>query len=190
MQNEWKKVQMLLKKDGVVITPTDTLYGVLGSVLSKKAVEKIYKVRGRDKDKPCIVLITSMLHLKKFDVVLDQDQKEFLEKFWPGKVSVVLPVKSAKWKYLHRGKKSIAFRMIGPRNKNLYNLINSVGSLVAPSANPQGAKPARNRKEARKYFGTQIDAYICGGTRNSPPSTLIEYKNGKWVVLREGAIRI
>jgi L-threonylcarbamoyladenylate synthase len=166
------------------------LYGILGSALNKKTVEQIYKIRGRDKDKPCIVLISSFKDLDKFKVALTKDQKQFLESFWPGKISVILPVKSAKWKYLHRGKESIAFRMVAPRNKNLYQLIKSVGPLVAPSANPQGQKPALNRREARKYFGKQIDAYICGGTRNSPPSTLVEYKNDKWVVLRQGSIRI
>ena len=188
--NEWNNVTNIVKKGGVVITPTDTLYGILGSALNKKTVERIYKVRGRDKDKPCIVLISSYKYLDKFKVVLKKDLKQFLESVWPGKVSVILPVKSAKWKYLHRGKASIAFRMIGQRNKNLFNLINKVGPLVAPSANPQGQKPALNRREARKYFGKQIDAYICGGTRNSPPSTLIELKDGKWVVLRQGAVKI
>jgi len=188
--NEWKEVNNIVKKGGIVIIPTDTLYGVLGSAFLPKTVERIYKIRGRDKDKPCIVLISSFADLKEFGVTLNTEQKKFLDKIWPGKVSVILPVLSSKWKYLHRGKKSVAFRMIGPRNKNLYQLLMSAGPLVAPSANPQGEKPALTKREARKYFGSQIDAYICGGTKISPPSTLVEYKNGKWLVLRQGAIRV
>ena len=107
--NEWNNITKLVKNGGVVITPTDTLYGVLGSALNKKTVERIYRIRGRDKDKPCIVLISSFKDLDRFSIVLTKDQKVFLETIWPGKISVVLPVPSAKWKYLHRGKNSIAF---------------------------------------------------------------------------------
>ena len=103
---------------------------------------------------------------------------------------MVLPCTEKKLEYLHRGTKTIAFRMIGPRNKNLFKILRSVGPLVAPSANPQGLPPAKKRSEARKYFGKAVDAYVCLGTRDSKPSTLIEYKKGKLVVLREGAVKI
>jgi L-threonylcarbamoyladenylate synthase len=164
MTNNWNKVQKAIKEGGVAIIPTDTLYGIVGSAYSKKAVERIYKLKGRDDGKPCIVLISSFHDLNKFNIKLSEENKKFLDNIWPGKVSVVLPCPSTKFKYLHRGTRTIAFRMVGLRNKNIYNLIRSVGPLVAPS--------------------------VCGGTRNSPPSTLISYKSGKWVTLRQGAIRI
>lgn len=188
--NQWRNITNIIRKGGVVIIPTDTLYGVLGNALNKKTVERIYRIRGRDKDKPCIVLISSFKDLNRFSVLLTKDQKRFLENIWPDKVSVILKVKLAKWNYLHRGKKSIAFRMVSPKNKNLFNLINKTGPLIAPSANPQGQIPALTKRQARKYFGDDVDAYVCGGTRNSPPSTLIEYKDDKWVVLRQGAVQI
>lgn len=188
--NDWVRAKEVLKKGGVAFIPTDTIYGILASAFDKKAVERVYKIRGRDKDKPCIVLISSFSDLKKFSIILDEKQKEFLEKVWPGKVSVILPCSSEKLKYLHRGKKSIAFRMIGPRNKNLFNILKSVGPVIAPSANPQGMPPATKRSEAKKYFGKSVDAYVCIGTKISKPSTLVEYKKGELVILREGAVKI
>jgi L-threonylcarbamoyladenylate synthase len=98
--------------------------------------------------------------------------------------------KKKKFNYLHRGTGANAFRMIGPRNRNLYNLIKKVGPLVAPSANPQGLPPAVRKSETRKYFGDKVDVYVCGGTRNSKPSTLVEWKDGKISVLRQGAVTI
>jgi L-threonylcarbamoyladenylate synthase len=190
MHNDWKKAENILKKGGIAVIPTDTIYGLVAKAFDKKAVERVYKVRGRDKDKPCIVLISSISDLKKFDISLVDNQKKFLEKVWPGKVSVILPCTSAKLKYLHRGKKSIAFRMIGKRNKNLFSIIKSVGPLIAPSANPQGMSVATKRSEARKYFGTSVDGYVYVGTKISKPSTLVEYKKGKLVTLREGAVKI
>jgi L-threonylcarbamoyladenylate synthase len=190
MTNDWKKAYMALKKDGIAFVPTDTIYGIVANALSPKAVERVYGVRGRDKDKPCIILISSFKDIEKFGVKFNAIQKNFLETVWPGKVSVILPVKDMQWKYLHRGKKSLAFRMIAPRNKNLYHLIKTIGPLVAPSANPQGQKPAEKRSEGRAYFGNGIDAYVCVGTRNAPPSTLVDYTKDKPIILRQGAVKI
>ena len=190
MHNDWKKAENILKRGGIAVIPTDTIYGLVAKASDKKAVEKVYKVRGRDKNKPCIVLISSFSDLKNFGIKLEENQRKFLEEVWPGKISVILPCTSAKLKYLHRGKKSIAFRMIGKRNKNLFNIIKSIGPLIAPSANPQGMPPATKRSEARKYFGVSVDAYVCVGTKISKPSTLVEYKKGKLVILREGAVKI
>lgn len=190
MVNDWQKAQEVLKNGGVAFVPTDTLYGLLASAFYKKAVEKIYKIRARDKGKPCIILISSFLDLKKFNIVLNEDQKKFLKKVWPGKISVILPCKDKKFQYLHRGTKTIAFRMIGQKNKNLHKILKTVGPLVAPSANPQGMPPARSRKEARKYFGEDVDAYVCVGIRKSKPSTIIEYKKNNFAILRKGAVEI
>lgn len=190
MHNDWQKAEKVLKKSGVIISPTDTLYGLLAKALDKKAVGKVYKVKGRDKGKPCIILISSLSDLKKFGVTLNIDQHKFLAKVWPGKISIILSCPQSKFKYLHRGTKTIAFRMIGPRNRNLYQLIKSVGPLVAPSANPEGANPAKSMWEAKKYFGENIDLYLCGHTRVSKPSTLVKYTGKNIVILRNGAVKI
>ncbi|MCX6753356.1 MAG: L-threonylcarbamoyladenylate synthase [Candidatus Nomurabacteria bacterium] len=178
-----KGVIKSLKKDGIGIIPTDTLYGIVGSAFSKKAVEKIYKIKGRDENKPFIVLISSIKDLEKFGIQHPYKLEfvRMLEKFWPGKVSVILSC--SKYKYLHRGENAIAFRL--PNKKSLIELIKKTGPLVAPSANPQGMIPASNIKEAKKYFGDNVDFYVAGGTLKSKPSTLIKInKNGEIEVLR------
>ena len=190
MNNDWVKAKNILENNGIVILPTDTLYGIIGKAQSKKAVEKIYKIKGRDDNKPFIILISSYKELELFGIKINEKQAKFLKKIWPGKVSVILPCKLSKWEYLHRGTKSIAFRMIGERNKNLFNLIKKVGPLVAPSVNIQGEKPAENIIEATKYFGDNIDLYINNGQKKSSPSTLIKYENNDWTILRQGDIKI
>ncbi len=194
MKNDWGNVAGVLKKDAVVVIPTDTIYGLVCSAYSKKAVERVYKIKGRDEGKACIVLVNSFENLKKFGVQLGEEGQKFLRNFWPGKLSVILPIEDKKilkdLKYLHRGLGTIAFRMIPKRNKNLFNLIQTVGPLLAPSANPQGMPHAKKRSEAKKYFGTSVDCYICVGTRDAKPSTLVEYKNNKFNVLRQGGVKI
>ena len=190
MKNDWQKGIEILKKGGVVILPTDTLYGLIGQAMSKKAVERIYKIKGRNDKKPFILLINSLKDLAKFGVKIDKNQATFLEKIWPGQVSVILPCPLAKLSYLHRGEKSLAFRMIGEKNKNLFNLINKVGPVVAPSVNKEGEVPAENITVARKYFNDEVDLYINSGSKKSLASTLIKYVNNDWQVLRQGKIKI
>lgn len=184
MQNDWSKAEKVLNDGGVIVAPTDTLYGILTRALDKKAVERIYKIKGRSENKPFIILITKESDLEIFKI----QHTNVLQKtrmFGKKKVSFILPCESKKFIYLHRGQKSLAFRMISPRNRNLYNLINKTGPLVAPSANPQGLNPSKTITEAKKYFESKIDLYINGGTRNSKPSTIISLIGGKIKILRK-----
>ena len=186
LKSNWQKSEEILKNDGVVVLPTDTLYGITGCAMSKRVVERIYKIKGRDENKPFIVLITSYKDLKIFGVKIDEQQAKILVKFWPGKVTVVLPCLSNKFEYLHRGEKSIAFRMIGPKNKNLFNLIKTVGPIVAPSANPQHFKHAETITQAKKYFKDNVDFYLSTGIKRGKSSTLVRFENDKLIILRQG----
>ena len=185
MQNNWQKAEQVLKKGGVIIAPTDTLYGILARAEEKKAVERIYKIKGRDENKPFIILITDIKDLEKFGI----EHSNILENvgmFPKGrKVSFILPCKNPEFKYLHRGTKSLAFRVVGKRNKNLFNLICKVGPLVAPSANPQGLNPAKTITEAKKYFVNHINLYINVGKRDSKPSTIISFLEKKPKIIRK-----
>ncbi|OGE32249.1 threonylcarbamoyl-AMP synthase [Candidatus Daviesbacteria bacterium RIFCSPHIGHO2_02_FULL_36_13] len=176
--------------DGKIgVIPTDTIYGIVTSAFDEKLVEKIYKLRKRADDKPFIVLIGSTEDLKKFGVQLTDKQKEFLQNHWPNPLSVVLPVLDEKFAYLHRGKKSLAFRM--PKDEELLELLKETGPLVSPSANIEGQKPSETIDEAKEYFGNFVDFYIDRGRIISTPSTLIELSDdGSVKILREGSYKV
>ncbi|HLP86580.1 MAG TPA: L-threonylcarbamoyladenylate synthase [Candidatus Paceibacterota bacterium] len=190
MQNNWKKAEEVLKKDGVVVLPTDTLYGIVGKALSRKTIERIYEIKGRDRSKPFIVLISSYKDLEIFGVKITKEQAKILPKFWPGKVTIILPCLSKKFEYLHRGTKSIAFRMIGKKNHSLSTLLKKVGPLVAPSVNPENLKHAETIKEAKNYFGNKIDIYLNSGPKIGKSSTLAKFENDKLIVLRQGQVKV
>ncbi len=178
----------ILKCGGIGVIPTDTIYGIVSSALSKKSVNKVYRLRKRSPDKPVIMLIGSIRDLKKFGITLNPIGYKLLAKFWPGPVSVILQMANskeqiAKFKYLHRGKKTIAFRM--PANVVLRRFLKKTGPLIAPSANFEGEPPAKTIKEAQKYFGNKVDFYIDGGKLNRKPSKVISIKNGKIFVFRK-----
>lgn len=185
MKNNWTTAEKILKKGGVGILPTDTLYGLVGSAFSKKAINKIYRIKERDLNKPLIVLIISFEDLALFGVKMEERMAKFLEKIWPGKTSVILPCNLKKFEYIHRGTNSIAFRMIGQDNKKLFDLIKKVGPIVAPSANKESLPPAENIEEAKNYFDKQVDFYVDDGVKKSKSSTLITFKDNNKIVLRK-----
>lgn len=177
------KLINVLKNGGIAVIPTDTIYGIVGSALNPKTIEEIYKLRKRKSSKPFIILISSLDDLNTFNIKLTNKQKEFLEKIWPNPVSVVLKCPDNKWKYLHRGTNSLAFRV--PKDNELFKLLKEVGPLVAPSANFEGDKPAQMVDEAKKYFGNKVSFYVDGGQIKSQPSTLIFLNNdGSYKILR------
>lgn len=190
MQLDWKKAEEVLKNDGVVVLPTDTIYGIVSSVFSRKAVNKIFKIKGRDNNKPLIVLISSYKDLDIFNIKIDEKKIKMFLKIWPRKVSVELSYPNKKFSYIKAGNDYNGFRMISKKNKNLFNLIKKVGPIVAPSANIQGEKPAENIKEAKNYFGDKVNLYIDGGKKKLKPSTLIKFKNDDLVILRQGETKI
>ena len=178
------KIIEILKNGGVGVVPTDTIYGLVGSAFFQKTVERVYKVKGRDLKKPLIILISSLEDLEKFGIEVDKKIKLFLQKVWPGKVSVILPLVNSNFDYLSRGSNSLAFRL--PDNEKLISLLEKTGPSVAPSANPEGLDPAGNIKKAKEYFGEKVDFYLDGGELKSLSSTLVEIKGGEVKVLREG----
>ena len=121
MNKKLKIVVNYLKGGGIGVLPTDTIYGLVTSALDKKAVERVYKIRKRNSKKPLIILISSLKDLSLFGVKLTDKEKEILENIWPGKVSVILHCNKNKFSYLHRGTRSLAFRL--PKKKLLIDLI-------------------------------------------------------------------
>ncbi|MDP3974269.1 MAG: L-threonylcarbamoyladenylate synthase [Candidatus Daviesbacteria bacterium] len=178
-----------LKNGGIWVIPTDTIYGIVGSALNSKTVEGIYQLRKRSLDKPFIILISSIKDLEMFGIKLTQHQRDFLQSHWPNPLSVILPISSKNFEYLHRGTESLAFRM--PKDEKLTELLKQTGPLVAPSANFEGRKPSQTLAEAKKYFGNRVDYYHDSGRISAKPSTLIKLeKNGKFKILREGSFKL
>lgn len=183
------KLAQDLKSGKIGVIPTDTIYGIVGSALIPKTVERIYKLKKRDTGKPFIILISSSEDLKIFNISISVKIEQFLKKIWPGKVSVILDLpEKNNLKYLHRGTNSLSFRL--PDNPSLIKLLKISGPLVSPSANLEGEKESESIDQAKKYFGGNVDFYIDGGKIKSKPSTLIKIKNNEITILRKGAVEI
>jgi L-threonylcarbamoyladenylate synthase len=167
----------------VVVMPTDTIYGMVGEALNKYAVERIYKIRNRDLNKPCIILIGSLDELQKFNLTLSDAQIKKITD-WAEPTSFIVDCAEEKFTYLHRGTKTLAFRL--PKFLELRNLLIKTGPLIAPSANLEAQLPSEKIEDAKKYFGDSVDLYVDGGEIKAKPSRIIKLqKDGSVTIIRE-----
>ncbi len=133
-----KKTIEFLERGQVVVAPTDTVYGLLADPGNKKAVEKIFKIKARDKSKPIPIFVKDIEMAKKI-AVIDEKQERFLKEVWPGKITVILKRKKRPGLVdeLFCNKNTIALRIPD------YKLINDILSkfnkpLTGTSANISG----------------------------------------------------
>lgn len=176
------EVVAMLRRGAVGVLPTDTLYGIVASIAYPDAIERLYEARNRSSLKGCITLIADKDQVANL-VEWDAFDRKMASTYWPGPVSIVLPVVEYTPTYLHPVKGTLAFRV--PDKESLRTLLWHTGPLFAPSANLAGLKPATTLKEAQAYFGGNVDFYVdAGDLSGNMPSTLIRQKDGQIEVLR------
>lgn len=159
----------VLKNDGVGVMATDTVYGVAACLDSPTAVERIYQIKQRDSSKPVgTVLIASVDQLHG---IVDPSLLDVAASYWPGPVSVVLPVHGLE--YAHKGLGSLPFRI--PDNDDLVELLQQTGPLATSSANIESQPVVTSIDQARQLFGGTVDFYQDGGDlANKKPSRIIK----------------
>ena len=129
-----------------------------------------------------IILISSSKDLEIFGIKMTAEQKKFCKQ-WPSKTSIVFECDNKKMEYLHRGKKSLAFRV--PENKWLKRIIKKAGPLSAPSANIEGKSSAETIEEAIGYFKDSVSLYVDGGKIKRKSSKIISFEKGKIETIRK-----
>lgn len=179
-----EKIAAHIKKGGVAVVPTDTLYGIVADAHNPAAVEEVYRLKKRDLGKACIVLIEHISQIEAFGCA-SNELVDKLQLLWPGPVTVVIPVAdSGQAVHIHRGLTSIAFRM-PEKNTYIAELLQKTGPLIAPSANIEGESPARNIAEAKNFFGGHVMYHDAGLIQNTKPSTIISFNEyGEKAIIR------
>ncbi len=181
-----EEVVRLLKNGAVGFMPSDTIYGLSCRALDKKAAERIYKLKKRDKNKPFIVLIADLLQLPKLGI--NSFPEDLVKNYWPGALTIVFDSsKVPTW--LQLGSASLAVRL--PEGTTLRKLIGDIGPIVSTSANLAGGQPAQSVAQAKKYFGDKLDFYVDTGRLRGKPSTVAKFNfDGGIEIIRQGAVKI
>ncbi len=175
----------VLKSGGIILCPTDTVYGLIADATNKKAVERIFKMKKRSKNKP-LAFFVSDLKMAKQLAFINKDQEKILKSIWPGKTTVVL--KRKKYELYGAKKTTIALRIL--KYKLIIDLIKKIKKpLAQTSANISGRMDSVKIKEVIKQFEDQKlkpDLIINKSNLNSSkPSTIIDLTGKKLKILRK-----
>ena len=178
----------VLNAGGIVAFPTDTVYGIAAMPLNKKAVSKLYMLKGRSNKKPIAILISSKAQARKFAASIPAKAAQLMKKHWPGPLTLIFEKRSSVPDLLTSGLKTIGIRM--PKNNIALKLIKkSGGALAVTSANRSGNEPAARAGQIKGLKG--IDLILDGGECEiGVPSSIISFIDGKTEILRKGSCKI
>ena len=169
----------ILRRGGLVIFPTDTVYGLGASIRFPKTLRKIYRIKKRAGRKPLVLLIGFKKDIGKFTDKLSNEAKKLVRDFWPGALTLVFPSK----KY-----KTIALRM--PDHRIVLGLIRGAGPLAVTSANLSGKKENVTLKAVENRLLKEADLCIDGGRApRGSVSTVLDVTKHPFKVIREGCIK-
>ncbi len=181
-----EKALKVLKNGGIVVFPTDTVYGIGCDPYNKKSVDKIYQIKERPKSKPFPLLAYSMEVVSEI-VEFDKNSKKIAERFWPGPLTLILKLKEEKLKNSLNLEDKIAIRI--PENQCLLDLLKDCKLLVGTSANTSGENSFTNSQECFQKI-PDFDIFLDGGDiKNGLESTILEMDNGNPIFHRIGALK-
>jgi len=184
-----REASKVVKKGGLIIYPTDTVYGLGCGPFNIEAVKRIFRTKGERKEKPLPILGADIECIKKI-AYIDEKARKIAERFWPGPLTLVVPKKPTLPDIVTCGSDSIGVRI--PNHTVAIQLISLCeGLLVGTSANKTGKKPPRTAPEAAEQLGEQVDMILDGGpTPLGVESSVVDLTSKKPKMLREGPIKL
>ena len=178
----------IIRSGGVIAFRTDTFYGLGADPFSRDAIVRIRKLKGREDDKPILLLISDEGEVDRFI-----EQSEFFKLIakghWPAPLTLIGFARPEVPIELTAGTKSLGVRL--PDDNDVRSLVRACGgALTATSANVSGQPPARTAKEVENYFPSGIDLIIDGGeAAATQPSTVLALNGPEPRLIREGAVK-
>jgi len=187
-KNNIMAAAQIVKQGGLVVYPTETVYGLGCDPLNVQAVTRILEVKG-NRNKPLPVLAASIVDAEKVAFV-SQNGKKLAAKFWPGPLTMVFPKKPVLQDVVTFGLDSVGLRI--PDNNVILQLLSLCGGLlVGSSANRTREEPPRFVQEMSDELKEMVDVVLDGGaTVQGMPSTVADLTQDKPRILREGPISL
>jgi len=180
---DWEVIReavTILKKGGVVALPTETVYGLAAISCNKKAIDRLYDIKKRPKEKPFTLCVADAEAAIKNFAVMPPFAYRMMEGFWPGPLTMVF--------HSSYSDDKIGIRV--PAHDITSTILREINSPVClPSANISGQKDSVSADEVEKAFGDSIDLIVdAGESQFLEPSTVIDLTQHPFEILREGVI--
>lgn len=190
-ESELNKIKEILDNDGVIIFPTDTVYGIACNCFSEKAIKKVFDIKKRPENKPINVLSNNLDKIKLVSRNINEKEKFLIDKYMPGALTIILDKNEKVSDTLTAGLDTIGVRI--PKNNISLRILENVSyPLATTSANISGDSAGIKITDFLKEFDGVVDAIIDGGeTDLKVASTIVRVESGnKLKIIREGTLKI
>ena len=180
----------VIERGGIIAFRTDTFYGLGVDPFNEKAIQAIRNLKGREDEKPILVLISDARQVEHFVAVPSEQFEAVTRQYWPGLLTVIGLARSELPTGLTAGSGTIGLRL--PDDERVRDLVRACGgALTATSANLSGGLPARSAEEVQTYFPNGIDLIIDDGdVAADQPSTVLDLSGAEPRVVRAGALSV
>ena len=181
-----EKIKQELENGGAVVLPTETVYGLFAKALDEKAVDHVYQLKRRPRDKALNLNVASLDDIFNFSKNQPPYLQQLVDSFLPGPLTIILEANDKVPYWVNSGLPTVGFRM--PSHPITLDLIREFGPLIGPSANISGQASGVSFKEILKdldqeVLGFEDDTFLTG-----QDSTIIDLSGSKVKILRQGSI--
>lgn len=182
-----KQVVESLRAGGVIVYPTDTIYGLGCDIYQPKAVERICRIKGIDPKKAQFSIVCSDLsHLSTFAKQISTATYRTLKQYLPGPYTFILPASKQVPKILQGRKDTIGLRV--PDNKITISLIRELGNPILSTSLPgNDVEEYTDPEIVHENYKNLVDIVVDGGVGGSVPSTVLNIDDGQFELIRQGA---
>jgi len=174
----------ILKTGGVIAYPTDTIYGFGCDILNKKAIQRIYQIKKRDRSKPFSFICSDLKNISEYAQVTDYAYKT-MKRLLPGPYTFILPGTKLVPKIMLTKRKTVGIRV--PNNNICLAIVEALGHpIISTSVGWSGREVLSDPQQIEETFGSQIDLTIDGGILPNQPSSIISLLDDLPEVIRAG----
>lgn len=182
-----EEIVKVLKEGKLAITPSDTVYGIIGDATNINAIHEVYKVKKRPYTKPLIIMVSSLEMLNEYTKDISPLEQDLIKEYWPGPLTILLPKNEKISNYITSDSPLVGIRY--PNNLELIEIMNRLGKpIFSTSANITGTETITNISMLEKEMIENISYIYDKGEIINPPSTIVKVENNKVKILREGAL--
>lgn len=180
----------IIKENGILIHPAENLYGFGAQIHDKASIQKITELKHRKANtKGFVVLVSDYIQLDRLIAGVNKTEKDLMQKYWPGPLTLLLRAKKEFWKNPICFRKKIAVRMVG---NNITKAILKEANLpmISTSINISGEKSINDPKIIEEKFSNEVSGFVIDhiNTFGEKPSTIAKVIGRKIFILRKGAI--
>jgi tRNA threonylcarbamoyl adenosine modification protein (Sua5/YciO/YrdC/YwlC family) len=180
---------MAVQRGGLVVLPTDTVYGLGADAFEPGAVRRLLAAKGRGRDMPPPVLVSAATTLDALAVGVPAYARALVEELWPGPLTLVCRQQSSLQWDLGDTRGTVAVRM--PDHEVALELLARTGPMAVSSANRTGLPPATDADQAERMLGEHVSVILDGGPTPGPaPSTIVDVTGPAGRVLRLGSLSL